>query len=300
MRKKATWLLEFRSNAYSQTGEDGIIQRILGILPRNDKWCVELGAWDGRLHSNTRSLIESQDYSAVLIEGDKAKFSKLSENYSHNKKVIAVNAFIGFEKGNSLDQILSMTPISKDFDFLSIDIDGNDYHVWEAMWEYRPKAVCIEFNPTIPTEVRFVQQPQPSVNQGASLLSLVDLGKKKGYELVSVLPFNAFFVACEYYPMFGIENNAPEVLRADQSHITYLFSGYDGRVFLHGNRTLPWHRIELKESRMQCLPRMLRKYPCNYSVIEKLFFFVYFFLSEPIVFLRRVRERLGRTRRRCA
>ena len=77
----------------------------------------------------------------------------------------------------------------------------------------------------------------------------MELGKEKGYELVSVLPFNAFFVRRDYYPLFQIECNSPEVLRTHLDDITYLFSGYDGRVFLRGNRVLQQFGIALKEAK---------------------------------------------------
>ncbi|RZB36739.1 MAG: hypothetical protein SRB2_01818 [Desulfobacteraceae bacterium Eth-SRB2] len=156
MNKSPTWLLDFKSDTYSQTGEDGIIKKILEIIPQNDKWCVDFGAWDGLYLSNTRNLIEAKCYSAILIEGNKIKFAELQKNYAQNKNVITINRFVGFENENNLDQILKMTPIQNDFDFLSIDIDGNDYHVWKAMSDYNPKIVCIEFNPTIPTEIEFI------------------------------------------------------------------------------------------------------------------------------------------------
>lgn len=277
---------------YSQMGEDGTIEKIIKILPENDKWCVEFGAWDGKYSSNTRHLIESRNYSAVLIEASKTKFKDLQRNYSQNSKVITINQFVGFEKKNNLDQILANTPLPVDFDFLSIDIDGNDYHVWKAMVKYKPKVICIEFNPTIPTEIRFVQSPDPTVNQGASLLSLVELGKEKGYELVSVLAVNAFFVKSEYYPLFQIENNRPEVLRTNSDFVTYLFSGYDGQIFLQGLKKLPWHGLELNESKIQLLPGLLRKYPCNYSLLEKLLAAAFLLLASPGLFFSKLSSRL--------
>ncbi|MFH1562464.1 MAG: hypothetical protein ABIF11_03470 [Nitrospirota bacterium] len=292
MKNDPTWLLNFKSDTYSQAGEDGIIEKILDVLPKKDKWCVEFGAWDGVSCSNTRNLIENHDYSAILIEGNKTTFKELQKNYSQNPKVITINRFVGFDEANNLDRILKDTPIPIDFSFLSIDIDGNDYHVWKSMSKYEPKLICIKFNPTIPTEVRFVQPPNPSINQGASLLSLIELGKEKGYELVSVLPFNAFFVKSEYYPLFQIEDNKPEILRTNLNDITYLFIGYDGKVFLIGAKKLPWHGIELKESNIQPLPKFLRKYPDNYSKIEKKIFPVYLLLSEPHTFIRKVFNRL--------
>jgi len=185
MNRASTWLLDHQRNVYSQSGEDGIIEKILEILPQNDKWCVEFGAWDGLHGSNTRNLIASNGYSSVLIEADKNKFRDLQRNYSQCDDVITINQFVGFTEEDNLDQILSTTCIPLDFDLLSIDIDGNDYHVWKSILKYRPKVVVIEFNPTIPTHIRFVQSADPSINQGASLLSLVELSKEKGYELVS-------------------------------------------------------------------------------------------------------------------
>ncbi len=270
MKKEPSWLLDFRKNIYSQTGEDGVIEKILQILPENDRWCVEFGAWDGLLFSNTRNLIENAGYSAILIEGSKTKYAELQKNYHSRTNVITFNTFVGFTEDDRLDTILAKTSIPFNFDFLSIDVDGNDYHIWKAMSKYHPKMICIEFNPTIPTDVRFVQRADISVNQGSGLLPLVELGKEKGYELVAVLPFNAFFVDSKYYPLFGIDDNKPETLRKDLSRITYLFSGYDGTIFLDGCKQLPWHDIPIRESRIQQLPKVLRKYTENYSFVEKI------------------------------
>jgi hypothetical protein len=289
-----TWLLEFKRDEHSQTGEDGIIEKILEVLPSNDKWCVEFGAWDGVFLTNTRSLICSKGFSAVLIEADKNKFLELQRNYTqHNNKVITINRFVGFGDNDNLDRILSDTPIPKDFDLLSIDIDGNDYHVWKRVLQYKPKVVIVEFNPTIPTEVRFVQPANPALNHGSSLLSLVELGKEKGYQLVSVLPFNALFVKDEYFHLFKIGSNTPEVLRTDLSAITYLFMGYDGRIILSGACALPWHGIDLKESDVQPLPGFLRKYPGNYTSFQKIAFRVFLLFRDPALFIKKLRKKFG-------
>lgn len=275
MNSDSSYLLQFKSNVHSQGGEDGVLQKVLEILPEHDKWCVEFGAHDGIFASNTRNLIENCAYSAVLIEGSKARFTKLRKNYSGKENVIAVNQFVGFTENDNLDHILRKTPVPRNFDFLSIDIDGNDYHAWKACSEYTPKVVCIEFNPTIPTEIQFVQKSDPSVNQGSSLRSLVELGKSKGYELVSVLTANAIFVKAEHYRLFEIDDNRPEALRKNLDKITYMFVGFDGTIHLSGNQKLPWHSMEIKESKIQQLPRRLRKYPENYTKFEKVLFRAY-------------------------
>jgi hypothetical protein len=299
MNRPSRWLQEYNRNVYSQIGEDGVVEKILEIIPKNDKWCVEFGAWDGCYCSNTRYLIEDKGYHAVLIESNNAKYGRLKNKFSNNNKIITINQLVGFEKEDNLDHILNMTSIPHEFDFLSIDIDGNDYHVWKSIEKYKPKVVCIEFNPTIPTHIRFVQPPDPHTNQGSSLLSLVELGKKKGYELVSVLLFNAIFVKSEYYPLFQIESNAPEVLRSNLEAITYLFSGFDGRIFLHGYRRLPWHGIELDETQLQQLPRFLQKFPGTFTRLEHILFLLYLLLKKPGQGIAEIKKNISYLMGRC-
>jgi hypothetical protein len=94
--------------------------------------------------------------------------------------------------------------------------------------EYRPKVVCIEFNPTIPTEVDFVQERDPTTSQGCSLKALYRLAKERGYQAVCVLPWNAVFVDAN--------------------------SGYDGSIHFQGAKKLPWHGIPLDESSIKAYP----------------------------------------------
>src|SRR5262249_44105461 len=148
-----------------------------------DNWCVEFGAWDGLHLSNCANLIRSHGYRAVLIEADPVKAIKLSATYNGFPNVTTLNKFVGCRRLDNLDVLLSPTGIPRDFDLLSIDIDGNDYHVWDAVTTYEPKIVCVEFNPTIPVDLDWVQKQDPKAMQGASLKALVRLGGQKGYEL---------------------------------------------------------------------------------------------------------------------
>jgi len=233
-------------------------------MPKCDGWCVEFGAWDGRHLSNTALLIDESGYRAVLIEADEDKFRKLAQNYAANSKVIPLQRWVGFTGETGLDSILKDTDIPHDFDFLSIDIDGCDYQVWQAITKYRPKIVCIEFNPTIPTEVRFVQSADPTLQEGSSLAALVELGEQKGYRLICVLRHSAFFVADEYFGGLGRQDVRASTLRQDTQDVTYLFSTYDGRVVLQGARRLPWHGMKMAPERFQLLPSFLRRFPGGY------------------------------------
>src|SRR4030095_4384861 len=98
-------LLDFAANIHSQNGEDGILAKMLELLPVTDGWCVEFGAWDGKYFSNTCSLIENKGYSAVLIEPDEKRFADLVKNYSGNPKVITIRRFVGITADDNLDHI---------------------------------------------------------------------------------------------------------------------------------------------------------------------------------------------------
>jgi hypothetical protein len=276
-------LLEYAGNIYSQSGEDGVLSKALEILGTGDRWCVEFGAWDGQYLSNTFNLIQTLGYSAVLIEGDAVRFRALSKRFGSNSKVTVLNCFVGFSPNDGLDKVLAGTSIPTNFDLLSIDIDGNDYHVWDAVSSYFPKLVCIEYNPTIPTEVDFVQPADPVVNQGASLLALARLGTRKGYALVAVTPLNAIFVRREYFPLFGITDNSPCALREDTSSVTHVFCGYDGTIFYRGHGRLLWHEMKYS-GRVRPLPRMFRRYPGNFGPFTSKLFKAY----------RKVLRRVGR------
>lgn len=289
MENKYTNLTNFKWNKYSQFGEDGIIKKCLDVLPNKNNWCVEFGAWDGKHLSNTRNLIESYAYKAVLIEGNKKRARELIDFYCNKEDVIAINAYVGWKESDNLDSLLRDTPIKKDYDFLSIDIDGNDYYVWKSAVKYKPKLVCIEYNGTIPPQVEFVQPPSPKLSQGVSLKSLVKLAKSKGYELVATTESNAFFVDKKYYSLFNLQDNSPEVLQYKEK-LTYIFSGQDGTVFLRGFLRIPCHEISMHESSFQCVPRLLRRSPADFNIIQKGFYALWLLLREPESFIKTVRR----------
>ncbi len=261
-------LLDFASDVHSQTGEDGVIAKALEVIGDRDGWCVEFGAWDGEHLSNTKHLVDAAGYRAVLIEPDPARFRTLSRRIASNPKLIGVQRMVGFTAADGLDSILRGTPIPANFDFLSIDIDGNDIHAWAAVRDHAPKLVCIEFNPTIPTEVDFAQPADPAVTHGASLLAITKLATSKGYSLVACTAHNAFFVLDRYFPRFGIEDNSLRALREDCSEVTHLFCGFDGTIFLEGGGRMPWHDLRYRGMVRQ-LPRFLRRHPGRYGLAAR-------------------------------
>jgi hypothetical protein len=290
LQEQSRWLLKHSFDATSQCGEDGIISRALDIIPDRTRWCIEFGAWDGRKYSNTYNLITSRDYRGAFIEADPDRFRDLERIHDGNRHVL-LNAFVGFSETDSLDALLQGTSVPCEIDLLSIDIDGNDYHVWEAVHSYRPKLVIIEYNPTASNSVSFVQPKNCRLNQGSSAAALVELARRKGYELIAATWLNLLFVELEYYPLFEIPDNSLDVMR-DDGHCPQIFVGYDGHVFLaeegQAGISLPWHGVKLKESEIQPIPKRLQKYPDNYTRLERWYWRFKFGFKRPKRLIRRI------------
>ncbi len=252
-------LLQYTSNTYSQFGEDGILTEIFRRIKLNTPWCVEFGAWDGIAFSNTRSLIE-QGWNAVLIEPNPRKFKVLVKNNQQFPKTHLLQKFITLTGETSLDNLLVTTPIPKQFDLLSIDIDGNDYHIWKSIEKYDPKVVVIEYNPTIPPDIEFIQPADFSVQQGTSLKALYDLAKEKKYELIACTEANGIFVKKKYFPLFNIKDNSPEVMQ-ENKYLTRIYQLFDGTIKIEGTTKLLWSDISFSENDIQILPKFLRRFP---------------------------------------
>ena len=260
--KQSRYLFDRAGNRTSQNGEDGIIISIFNKIHTlsSGPWCVEFGAWDGKLYSNTYNLIIGNRWKDVLIEGNKERFSELQETYKGVENVHLVCAIVSCSQGhNSLDHILQQTAIPTKFDFLSIDIDGNDWFVWESLVQFRPRVVVIEFNPTIPNDVLFVQDRGPMIHQGCSLRALVELGKSKGYELICTTDLNGFFVVKEEFDKFGIEDNSIDAMHAPLNE-GKIFHGYDGTIYTVGMPRLIWTDRPIASDELQVLPKEERRY----------------------------------------
>jgi hypothetical protein len=288
LKLASRWLSEFAENNTSQSGEDGLIAKALSFLPDLSFWCVEFGAWDGKHLSNTYNLVATKGFHVVLIEGDAARYKELRDNYPHKERAIFANAFVGWSEDDGLDKILSQHPVPREFDLLSVDVDGNDYHIWRALKSFQPKLVLIEYNISMVNGVEFVQPAEAGCHQGSSPASLVKLGIEKGYELVAVTKHNLLFVRRDYYPLFRIPDNSLEVMRDEEPN--YVFFGYDGTVFLEGSCCPEWHPgWQLSARSSQLLPAILRRYPPNYTFAQKQLLRILFMLKYPGEGLKRMR-----------
>lgn len=226
-------LTDFAHNVYSQFGEDGMISAIFDeIMPRT-KICVEFGASDGQSCSNTRNLWVNQGWQGLLIEGNTDLYVDLRRAV-RGEAAAAVREYIRPEGEHSIDAILSARNIVE-VDFMSIDVDGMDYVIWEHM-KIRPRVVCIEYNQSIPPDM-YVHQVSEKDYFGASARALLQLGISKGYRLVGMNKANMFFVLSHEVGGLAALEYRLEALFPWES-LTYCATDYAGRPFIMGSP--PW------------------------------------------------------------
>lgn len=191
---------EFR--VFSQFGEDGIIQYLISNVVIPQKIFVEFGVEDYK-EANTRFLLEHDNWSGMVIDGSETNINSIkNETIYWRHDLTALHAFI--TKENINDLIASR--FSGDIGILSIDIDGNDYWIWDSISKISPRIVICEYNSvfgkkhniTVPYKADFRRQNEHFSNLyfGASLGALCMLGEKRGYAFVGCNSAgnNAFFV----------------------------------------------------------------------------------------------------------
>jgi hypothetical protein len=182
-KKMITDFNSFEQRFYSQNGEDGILRILFDKINTTNRFCVEFG-----IHSNEGNTIylKKQNWNCLWMDGN-------------GDGIRAKKEFITAQNINSL---FAKYDVPNEFDLLSIDIDTNDYWVWDAIKDYSPRVVVIEYNSSVPPTESKSTSYDPAARWdgtdyfGASLLALKRLGDSKGYSLVTCdrSGVNAFFV----------------------------------------------------------------------------------------------------------
>jgi len=204
-------LAEVEFKVFSQFGEDGIIQYLINNIPIKNKIFIEFGV-ENYKESNTRFLLINNNWKGLLIDSDEKSINYIKNDdiyWKHDIK--AVCELITKENINS---IFSSNGFEGDIGLLSIDIDGNDYWIWEAIEVVNPRIVICEYNSvfgckdavTIPYEPNFniTKAHFSNLYFGASLLALCYLANKKGYIFIGCnnAGNNAFFVRKDFASTF--------------------------------------------------------------------------------------------------
>ena len=211
-------LNRYEFKVFSQAGEDGIISEIFNRIGTTNKFFVEFGVGNGLENNSAYLLVKG--WQGYWIEGSERFCQSIRQSFEDliaNQQLTLKNTFI---TGENIEDLFRKGNVPTELDLLSIDIDGNDYWVWQAITNYRPRVVILEYNAIYPPESSWVMQYNPShqwkynSHMGSSLKALEKLGHQKGYKLVacSFSGVNAFFVredllADHFCSPFSAENH---------------------------------------------------------------------------------------------
>lgn len=181
-----------RARHFSQNGEDGVIERLFELLGTTNRRYVEIGAGDGS-ECNTRWLREQRGWGGVMID------------CAHGDPSIGLQQ--EFVTAENVNEMLAKHGVPEEPDLLSIDIDGQDYWVWQAVSpRWKPRVVVIEYNAGVPHDLPVTIPYDPNYrwcgqpNVGQSLLALQKLSEKKGYSLLYASAPNAFLARTSILP----------------------------------------------------------------------------------------------------
>jgi len=189
---------------FSQWNEDGIIQHLLRHVPISNPSFIEFGVGDYR-EANTRFLLVNNGWTGLIVDAGDAHLDFVYERTELGWRY-PIDARSVFLTRESINDVFSEAGRVGDIGLLSIDIDGTDYWMWDAIDIVSPRILVIEFNSTFGAEHSVTVPYDPAFDHatahfsclyfGASLPALVELGSRKGYRFVGCESHgaNAFFV----------------------------------------------------------------------------------------------------------
>lgn len=199
------WLDDFASNTYSQFGEDGVLQTIFRVIGAANKWCLECGAADGLFFSNTRRFLED-GWCGILVEADPEEYKRLCSNSDEFGE--RVSRFLGrVDNDNRLETILRRCNAPVDIDLVVIDVDGQDYYLFNSLLQYRPRVVVVEYNNTT-TNPDFIPKLNGEGQAGEN--AILKLGCGKLYAPVWKSLTNIVFVHQPLHRLLSRENALQE------------------------------------------------------------------------------------------
>lgn len=201
--KSPAELRECEFRVFSQFGEDGIIQKLISTIPIPNKMFIEFGVEDF-LESNCRFLMMNDNWRGFVVDGSERWISAVRQHDWFWK--YDLNARCAVISRDNINAELLRSGFPSDIGVLSIDVDGIDYWLVEALSAYSPRILIVEYNSVFGSERKISVPYDPAFSRrarhfselyyGASLGALEFIAAKKGYSLVGTesAGVNAFFV----------------------------------------------------------------------------------------------------------
>lgn len=223
MRKKnIPKLSDTGFRVFSQFEEDGKLLFIFSLIGMDNKQFVEIGSDDG-INSNCANLFFNFGWYGLFIDSNKWSIKRGQKFYNKYPNPWQYKPKFICEKvtRENINQLIGENGFSGEIGLLSIDIDGNDYWVWDALSIIDPKVVIIETHNEfglndiiVPYDPKSDYSKKHPVYHGASPIAMVKLAKKKGYRLVGAndLGFNFIFIKNDIVDELIPEVNVESVL----------------------------------------------------------------------------------------
>lgn len=239
---------EVEFKAFSQWGEDGIIQYLINRVAIKDASFVEFGV-ENYLEANTRFLLINNNWKGLVLDGSQSHIDYIRKDRIYWRHDLTAEC--RFITRENINEILDECGFRGDIGLLSIDIDGNDYWVWESIDVIKPRIVVCEYNSvfgnsrsvTVPYNASFKRTDAHYSNLyfGASLPALCLLASRKGYDFVgsNSTGSNAFFVRNDlahglhcYSAADGFIDSKLRESRNESGELTYL-AGSERQKAIH-------------------------------------------------------------------
>jgi hypothetical protein len=190
-------------SAFSQWGDDGIIQYLIHQLPITQQTFIEFGVGN-YLEANTRFLLINNNWKGLIFDGSAQNMDFVkNDSISWKYDLTAIPLFV---TKHNINQAIEAAGFSGELGILHIDIDGNDYWIWECLTIVQPQIVIMEYNSmfgnkaaiSVPYDDQFyvTNAHYSNLYFGASLKAMCELADKKGYSFVgsNTNGNNAYFV----------------------------------------------------------------------------------------------------------
>jgi len=187
---------------FSQWDEDGIIQYLIGKVPVENRTFIEFGV-ENYEESNTRFLLLNDHWHGLVLDACAGDLEYIRSDRIHWQYDLQVReAWITRE---NIDGLVSAAGFGEDVGLLSIDVNGNDYWIWQAMERVQARIVIVEYNSLLGLDPVCVPYREDfdrtaahysNLYYGSSIAALERLARSKGYILLgsNVWGHNAFFV----------------------------------------------------------------------------------------------------------
>ena len=198
------WDVGFR--VFSEHDEDGIVLFLLAVLGIESRSFVDIGAGTGVFASNCANLAFNLGFDGLFVESNEryvAYGRQLYARHADTKSRPPAFRQIVAEPDN-VDRVLEDAGLSGSIDLLSIDIDGNDAWIWQAITAVRPRIVVIEAHPRLGRgEVLAPYVPTGASASGgpigASPAAMTAVGERLGYRFVgsNYHGYNLFYLRAD-------------------------------------------------------------------------------------------------------